>query len=143
MTFPTRPRALKHPERHEQKAIVGLLSSLGGRVWVLGTTRKKGDHQGTMQTPGMVDCIAFLKRPGDSAREPFAPARVLLMIECKAKGGRLRPEQAMFREMCLEAEVHHVVGGVDAVIAWLVQYGFIKADSVPHYRIPKNLQESR
>ena len=130
------PRTIRHPERHEQNAIRGLLATLGAKVYVLGTTRKKGDYAGTMQTPGLPDLIAFL--PWDGERDL---TRTLLVIECKAKGGRLRPEQAEFMVMCLEAAVHHVVGGLDDVIAWLVQHGYVKADSVPHYRLPKNLQE--
>jgi hypothetical protein len=30
----------------------------------------------------------------------------------------------------------YVCGDLDAVIAWLVQYGYLKAESLPHYRQP-------
>lgn len=138
------PRKLQHPERHEQKAIVGLLTSLGAKVYVLGTTRKKGDFQGTMMSPGLPDLLVFLPYPKHYAEWPGTEplrARTLLVIECKAKKGRLRPEQAEFQEMCHKADVHHVVGGLDVVIAFLIAFGFIKAENVPHYRLPKNLQE--
>jgi hypothetical protein len=36
---------------------------------------------------------------------------VALWIEVKASGGRLRPEQAAFRDRCLEAGVADIVGG--------------------------------
>lgn len=129
---------MKHPERHEQNSIRGLLTSLGGTVFVLGTTRRKGDFHGTMQTPGLPDLIAFL--PGRD--NPGAHgAMTLLVVECKSKTGRLRPEQAVFRDLCLRSDVHHIVGGVDDVLKWLIDRGYVKASDVPHYRLPKNLQE--
>jgi hypothetical protein len=62
---------------------------------------------------------------------------VVLCVEVKASGGRLRPEQVAFRQACGEADVAHLVGGLDAVIAWLVDRGYIRAESVPHYRQPE------
>jgi hypothetical protein len=44
------------PEKVIQQQIVTLLRSIGAQVWVLGTRRKRGDYQGTMQTPGLPDC---------------------------------------------------------------------------------------
>jgi hypothetical protein len=43
----------RQPEKAEQAGIVKLVRALGGRVYVLGTRRKRGDFQGTMQTPGL------------------------------------------------------------------------------------------
>ena len=98
----------QHPERAEQRAIVQLLTHLGAKVWQLGTTRRHGDYQGTMQTPGLADLQAFLPTRG-----AFTGPWRLLVIEVKAPGGRLRPEQAVYRACCVGAGVAHVVGGVD------------------------------
>lgn len=118
----------RQPERHEQRAIVQLLSTVGCRVFVLGTTRPRGDFHGTCQSPGLCDLLAFLPNGGG-----------LLAIEVKAPGGRLRPEQEVFRNCCLACEqpwqVHHVVGGLDSVIHYLIQLGLLKADQVPFYRV--------
>jgi hypothetical protein len=50
----------------------------------------------------------------------------------KAKGGRLRPEQAEFARLCEDAHVKHIVGGLDEVLAYLQAHGYIK--EVAHYR---------
>lgn len=118
-------------EKVEQAHIVQLLRALGAEVYVLGTRRRRGDFQGTMQTPGVPDVMAFLKA---SDRDALSPARVMLFVECKAPGGRLRPEQARFRELALDADVRHVVGGYDDVIDWLVRTGHARAEQFPHYR---------
>ena len=60
-------------EKDIQADIVKLLKTVGAAVYRIGTTRKKGDHQGTMQTPGIPDLCAFVKvpwgtAPGDGAR---------------------------------------------------------------------------
>jgi len=123
---------VRHPERVEQNAILRLISSLGGCAWVLGTTRRRGDYQGTMQTPGVADVYGVLP-----ARPPFTSeaTELAFWVEVKAKGGRLRPEQKVFREHCLAAGVEHIVGGVDAFIAWCITRGYLRADQVAHYRV--------
>jgi hypothetical protein len=119
----------RQPEAAEQHAIVQLLCTVGCQVWTLGTHRRRGDYHGTMQSPGLPDLLAFLPRAGG-----------LLCIEVKAKGGRLRPEQETFRNACLACEaphlVHHVVGGLDGVIAYLMSLGLLQAQDVAHYRTP-------
>ena len=50
-------------EKHVQSDIVKLLETVGAAVYKIGTTRKKGDHQGTMQTPGIPDLCAFVRVP--------------------------------------------------------------------------------
>jgi hypothetical protein len=120
--------ARRQPEKFEQRAIVRLLTTLGFEVYVLGTHRPSGDHQGTCQTKGLPDLLAFFPR-----------GLGLLAIEVKAPGGALRPEQRVFRDRCLACEapykVHHVVGGQNAVIAYLVSMGTLRADQVPLYRL--------
>lgn len=120
------------PEKTVQSHIVQLLRSIGGRVYVLGTVRRRGDFPGTMQSPGVPDLIAFVRLPGD-----LLPRTACVFIECKAAGGRLRPEQAEFRALCEASGTPHVVGDLDAVIAWLVERGVVKADQFPHYRQPQ------
>ena len=110
---------LRIPEKVVQQQIVQALTSVGGRVWVLGTRRPRGDYQGTRQTPGLPDLIAFLP-PQKWLR------RTLLFVEVKAAKGRLRPEQRHFQELCAFADVEHIVGGLDAVLAWLAREGYIQ-----------------
>jgi len=55
-----------------------------------------------------------------------------LWIEVKAAGGRLRPQQAEFASLCGGAGIPHLVGGLDVVLAYLQQHGYIK--EAAHYR---------
>lgn len=122
-------RKPRQTERAVQTRIVHLLRSLGGQVYVLGTTRRRADsHFGTMMTAGLPDCLAFL--PARGLKQPR-----LLAVECKAPGGRLRVEQATFRAWCLACRVAHVVGGVDDVIRWLVDEQYLRADQVAHHHV--------
>lgn len=117
-------------EKVEQAHIVQLLRSIGARVYVIGHPSPADGRafRGTGQTPGIPDLLAFLHA---SAREPE-----LLFVEAKARGGRLRPEQAEFQDLARRAHVSHVVGGLDAVIAWLVERHYVKAEAFTHYRQP-------
>lgn len=140
MTMPARPP--RQRERSEQAVIAQLLRALGAKVYTLGTTRRKTDsHFGTMQTPGLPDVIAFLKLPPAPTMPTWT--RRMLVIECKAPGGRLRPEQNEFRGLCLAADVAHVVGGLDDVIAWLITHGHANANQFPHYRVPQGVTDGR
>lgn len=117
-------------EKVEQSHIVQLLRSIGAKVYVSGTHRRREDFQGTMQTPGIPDIEAFIpNRCGIGGYR-------LLKVEVKRIGGRLRPEQQEYQQLCDQASVAHVVGNLDAVIGWLVREGYVKASSVPHYRQP-------
>ena len=115
----------RQPERAIQAAGVKLLRSLGADVWVTGTTRARGDYQGTRMTPGLPDCIAFLRRLGEAKQH-------LLIWEAKAPKGRLRPEQAKFAACCFFAGVAHVTGDLDALMQWLIAHGYLRADQVSH-----------
>ena len=57
-------------EKEIQADIVKLLETVGAAVYKIGTTRKKGDHQGTMQTPGIPDLCAFVKMPATRCIPP-------------------------------------------------------------------------
>ena len=50
-------------EKEIQADIVKLLKTVGAAVYTIGTKRKKTDHQGTMQTPGIPDLVAFVAVP--------------------------------------------------------------------------------
>lgn len=116
------------PEKAVQLHIVRFLRSLRATVYVLGTHRRGGDFQGTMQTPGVPDLIAFVPLVDGSLFQVY--------IECKAAGGRLRPEQQVFRDLCEKAGVDHIVGDLDTVIAWAIRNGLARAQQFPHYRQP-------
>jgi hypothetical protein len=113
-------------EKTVQAQIVQLLRSVGARVWITGTTRPRGEYQGTCMTPGLPDLIVFVPLK-------VLPAE-LLFVEVKAKGGRLRPGQLEFEIACRHAGVEHLVGDLDVVIAWLTERGLVRAEGVAHYR---------
>ena len=123
------PRIL---EKTEQANGVRLLYAIGcPRVYVLGTRRAKGDYQGTRQTPGISDVICFLPR-----------VLGVLFWEVKAKGGKPSEAQAELAELVTACQtaglgIHYCVGTYDDLIAWLTAFGLLKADQVPHYRLPR------
>lgn len=118
-------------EKHEQADGVQLLRTLGAAVYVLGTVRAKGDHPGTRQTPGLPDVMAFLP----ASRLELGPTLPrFLCWEVKREGGRLRPEQAEFRAHCQASGVSHVVGGLGALMLWLVLQGYLRRESLSHER---------
>ncbi|MCC6989922.1 MAG: hypothetical protein IT181_13035 [Acidobacteria bacterium] len=126
-----RPTARRRtPERAEQAAGVKLLWALGAKVYVFGTTRKRGDHQGTMQTPGIADVEFFLPDPKVKGSYIFAK------WEVKADGGRLSTEQALLRGLCFGAGINHILGPCNALIHWLIQQKALRPEQVPHYRQP-------
>ena len=109
------------PEKAEQAAIVKLLWTVGANVYVLGHPSPDDGraHRGTGQTKGLPDLMAFVPNRERGGHD-------LLMIEAKAKGGRLSPAQRAFERSCVDADVAHIVGGVDIVIAWLRRRGLVK-----------------
>ena len=117
---PLSPRRSKYGprlEKHEQADGVRLLETVGAKVYVLGTRRRKGDHQGTMQTPGIADVLAFL---------PAKHGHVAVWFEFKReKGGTLSEAQMEFRRFCESANVAHVVGASHAVGDFLKRGGWL------------------
>lgn len=129
VTFP-RPTA---DEKHEQAQILNLVAQLGGRAYVLGTRRARycgvcgsrtTDH-GTRQTEGLGDLLVYLPPP--PPKRVGTAAWVPLWIEVKGKGGTLSAEQVQFREINLRAQVAHIVGGLEAVVAWLETGGWLRS----------------
>lgn len=111
------------PEKVIQSQVVNLLRSIGARVYVLGTVRPKGDTPGTRQSKGLPDLYAFLPPQPYTDPDSWKP----LWIEVKAQGGKLRPEQAEFRDYSVKAGHRHIVGGLDDVVAYLQKRGWLKA----------------
>lgn len=107
-------------ERFEQQDGVKLLRSLGGVVYVSGTTRRSTDYQGTMQTPGIPDVQCFLPVPYSAGL-----TRRLLVWEVKRATGKMSPAQESYRAWALAAGVAHVWGDVNALLRWLVAEGFV------------------
>lgn len=164
-------RAPRQLEKTEQAGGVKLLSTIGAKVYVLGTRRSRGrpcpkcgtfveEHQGTRQTPGVGDVLAFLPprrqaavvtcRHGNDAdlclddacnrqRDLVnAPTREVLWWEVKRPdGGRMSPDQREFRDLCEQSRTAHVVGPLDELIAWLIARGYVLRNQLPHYRLPK------
>ena len=122
-------------EKDIQADIVKLLKTVGAAVYKIGTKRKKGDHQGTMQTPGIPDLLAFVRttscfRMSAWTSLQVSPGRVStvqLWIEVKRPGGTMqRRRTRAFRVRALEAGCEHVTGGVDEVLDWLKARGVVK-----------------
>ena len=117
-------RRCQQPEKAEQSAIVQLLRSLGAAVYVLGTRRRKGDYQGTMQTPGIPDLLIFLPLPSDVAARSEHDWRQV-WVEVKAPTGRPSYEQRDFAQRCVLAGQDHITGGIDAVTGYLIVGGWL------------------
>lgn len=128
----------RRPEDIEQTGIINLIRSLGGKHYTLGTRRRKGDHQGTMQTPGIGDVYGFLPPPRTRPNDPWSA----FWVECKAPGGRMSEAQKEFQAYCGKAGVHHIVGGIDVFIGWLIAGGWLGSDQVAHYRVPTVLKDT-
>lgn len=105
----------QQPEKAEQRAILDLFGLVKAEVWVLGhpSPADGRSHRGTGQTPGLPDLVAFVP----TVTYPSSMQQV--WVECKAPAGRLSAAQRGFQLACRRANVSHVVGGVDAMLAWL------------------------
>lgn len=125
MTWHVRdPRAMRQPrvpEKAEQSAIVQLLESLGAKVHVIGTKRRKGDYQGTMMSAGLPDLYVAL--PFRSAPRHYRA----LWIEVKAAQGRASDAQRAFGVVA-EATIGatYIRGTCDDVQRWLVDHGWLQ-----------------
>ena len=121
-------------EGTEQGSIRNLVTLIGGEVYTLGTKRatccgvcgSPTTDPGTRQTEGLPDLAVFLPPP--PTRQAVCPnlASTFVWIECKGRRGSLSLEQVAFRDFCLAAHVHHVVGGLDEFIAFLEAGGWVR-----------------
>ena len=121
-------------ERHEQKNILNLVDQLGGVYQTIGTGHRqqfcvcgvRTTDQGTRQSPGLPDLwIVLPPAPATRAATPNAPW-VALWVEVKGKGGTLSPEQVECKYVNERAGVVHLVGGLDAFLAWLRAGGWVR-----------------
>lgn len=109
-------------EKQEQAAIVQLMETLGGKVWVLGTKRPSGDFQGTRQTPGIPDLYVAL--PLRAAPRHYRA----LWIEVKSSQGRTSDAQKAFAKVASTTiGTAYIRGTCDDVQRWLVEHGWLKA----------------
>lgn len=150
--LPGKPRRAK-PEDVEQRHIIQFLGSLNARVYVLGTRRRRGkpcaacgafvanDDFSTHQTPGLADLEAFVPTPAARRGEPGVPAFYLLKVEVKAPGGRMSPHQERYRLLAQGCGpwVVHIVGGLNAVLAWALEQRFVRPEHVLHSRLPASI----
>jgi hypothetical protein len=119
-------KAPRVPERVVQAQIRTALLAIGAKVYTIGRPpRRDAVFKGTGQTAGIPDLFTFLPM-----RDGVGPRA--LWIEVKSTGGRLRPEQAEFRDLCHGAGGAHIVGGLDDVLAYLQQWGYVR--EAAHYR---------
>ena len=109
------------PEKQIQADIVKLLETVGAAVYRIGTKRKRGDHQGTMQTPGIPDLVAFVRCQDDQSQYWSQ-----VWIEVKRPRGRMSADQSYFKENAERALAAHIVGGVSEVLDWLKERGVVK-----------------
>jgi hypothetical protein len=124
-------KAPRIPEKVIQQQIVQALRTVGAVVYVLGRPpRKNVARMGTGQTEGIPDLYVLL--PAKAKGESGWTQAHGLWIEVKAAGGRLRPQQAEFATLCGSAGVPHLVGGLEVVLAYLEQHGYLKETA--HYR---------
>ena len=115
-------------EKVVQAHIRALLMAVGGKVYTIGRPpRRDAAYKGTGQTPGIPDLLVHLPARVSDAHQ--------LWVEVKAKGGKLSGEQASFRDFCGMAGIAHVVGGLDEVIGYLAERGYVDPRNVPHYRV--------
>lgn len=140
---PRRPNLARVPEKIVQQQIVDALRKVGATVYVLG---RPGLRQrpcpackapiavdpGTRQTPGIPDLLAFMPGRYRATTESVDVNPHQVWVECKAQGGRMSDEQVAFREHAQRAGVAHIVGGLDEVLAYLLQRGYVR--EIAHYR---------
>lgn len=126
------PRAPRPLEKHVQAHGCSLLRSLGGKVNVIGTKRRKSekDH-GTHQTRGIPDIYVFLPPPAfPSVPALGAPDGVALWWEVKRPGESRTAEQVAFGNACARVCHPYVWGDLDALIAYLIAGGWLKRESI-------------
>lgn len=113
-------------EKTVQAQIVRALRMVGGTVYVLGTVhRGEPGHMSTRMTPGLPDLLVFLPACGTTPCHQ-------LWVEVKGQGGRLSEAQKGFRDVCALSGIPHLVGGLNEVLGYLLERGYLS--EVAHYR---------
>ena len=113
-------------EKTEQAHIVAALRTVGAHVYVIGRPpRRDAVHKGTGIGIGLPDVLTFLP-------ESRTTPRHLLWVEVKSQTGRLSAAQKAFRDVCQVCGIPHIVGGLDEVLAYLRERGYVT--EVAHYR---------
>jgi hypothetical protein len=119
-----------------------LLRTVGGQPYSLGTRRRRREQDhGSRQTPGIPDVWAFLPAPRHprTSAWTFGIALVPMGLWWEAKraiGGRMSDAQEEFQGQCQVCGVAHVVGDLDALVAFLIAGGWLLEQNVAHYRRP-------
>lgn len=114
-------------EKVEQAHICAFVrATLQGKVWVLGTVRRRTDYQGTNQTPGLADLWMVLPAVRD------LPS-VGVWWETKSKAGQRSAAQVQFGEACQSAGVAYGFGPFDAFMAWAISQGRVLPSRLAHY----------
>ena len=114
-------------ERVEQAHIIQVARTLGARVYVLGTVRRRGDYPGTMQTAGLPDLWMVLPLVWRGARWVSVVGGGLWW-EVKRQGGRRTPAQMQFADECDMAGVAYGWGDCDAFIRWCREHGLLRGE---------------
>lgn len=123
-------------EKAVQQQCIGLYVAIGCRysakgdtdVYVLGTHRPRalpGIAHKTFQTPGIADLWVFLPPP-KLLRHARSPAPTFVWHEVKADDGGPSEAQLRFEAKCQARGIWHVMGGLDAQRAFLVEHGFLR-----------------
>lgn len=122
---------LRVPEKVVQEHIVRALRTIGAHVYILGRPGLRDRRcpkchqvvhveQGTRQTPGIPDLMAFL---------PMSPTGYpahFLQIEVKAIDGRRSEDQKRWAVYCEETNQPYLCGGLDVVLAYLKDRGYVR-----------------
>lgn len=136
-----RPQRIRRcmPEKDEQQLGLHLLVSIGCRydktgkdtdIWVFGTRRPrtlpKTAHS-TFTTPGTPDVLAHLPLVARHAHHALAASQPrFVWWEVKAEDGTPSDAQLNFEAVCRSRGIAHVMGGHQALRAFLVKHGFLR-----------------
>ena len=122
-------------EKSEQAHIIQALRTIGAKVYTIGRPpRRDAVHKGTGIAIGLPDLLSFLPESSTTPRH-------LLWIEVKSARGRLSEAQKAFRDVCQVCGVPHLVGGLDDVLAYLLERRYVS--EVAHYRRKLSLGQTK
>ena len=108
-----RPNLRRPLEKGAYESIITLLRLANCDVYRMAQARA------STQSLGFPDLFAFA---------PISSGLRTITVEVKRPGGKVRPEQAVFQERCIERGMLHVVGGTEEVLAALQANGLLVWD---------------